>query len=133
MKWSKWRNIMGDLEMEVNELKKKCHNKGFFVGAFDSDLPTTTKIEWGDTIEEQVQSLAKTGKVSSAGNAFRALGSMLYNGEAILWACEISREMKQKAKHEEEQKKTKIEWANLKQKVKYMRNNHEEKNLSVVT
>ena len=97
--------MMGDLEKEYNELKEKCHKKGFFVGAFDAELPTTTKIERGNTIEEQAQSLANTGKVSSAGNAFRALGSMLYNGEAMLRAREISREMKQKAKHEEAQKK----------------------------
>ena len=76
--------MMGALEMEYNELKEKCHNKGFFVGAFDAELPTTTNIEQGDTIEEQAQTLAKTGKVSSVGNDFCALGSMLYNGEAIL-------------------------------------------------
>ena len=97
--------MMGAREMEYNELKEKCHNKGFFVGAFEAELPTTTKVEKGDTIEEQAQSLAKTGKVSSAGNAYSALGSMLYNREAMLQARGISREMKQKAKHEESQKK----------------------------
>ena len=62
--------MMSALESEYNDLKEKCQNKVFFVGAFDAELPTTTKIKQGDTLEEQAQSLAKTGKVSSAGNAF---------------------------------------------------------------
>ena len=100
--------LMGTLQKEYNELKEKCYNKGFFVGSFGAELPTIKNIKQGETIEEQVQSLAKTGKVSSAGNAFGDLDNMFYNREAMLQACEISCKMKLKVKEEGPKRKTKI-------------------------
>lgn len=54
-------------------------------------------------MEEQAQTLAKSGKTASAGGMFRYLGSMVYNGEAMLRAREIERETKEE---KERQKKT---------------------------
>ena len=75
------------------------------MGAFDAELLTTTKIKQGETIEEQVHSLAMTGKLSSAGNDFCALVSMLYNVEYMLQKLEVRCKMKLKANEEEVQKK----------------------------
>ena len=40
------------LEMEYKELKEKCTGKGFYVDMFDAELPTTTCLLMGKTVEE---------------------------------------------------------------------------------
>ena len=55
----------------------------------------------GKTVEERAQALAKSGKTASAGGMFRYLGSMMYNGEELLLARKIQREMKAKERQDE--------------------------------
>ena len=62
-------------------------------------MPTTTSIVRGQTEKERARELAKTGRVASAGNMFRLLGSMMYDGPDLLLARKIARENKEKEQH----------------------------------
>jgi hypothetical protein len=63
---------------------------GFDVAPFDAILPTTTSIIRRQTAEERATELAKTGRVAKAAGMFRYLKNMMYNGEELLLAREIS-------------------------------------------
>ena len=62
----------------------------------------------GETVEERARALAKSGKTASAGGMFRFLGNMMYNGEELLLARKIQREMKEKEKQAEIDKADKV-------------------------
>ena len=73
---------------------------------FDAILPTTTSIISGETTEERAQALAKTGRVASAGNVYRFLGSMMYNSAELLLARKIGHENKlKKQQHQADKEK----------------------------
>ncbi len=71
---------------------------GYDVAVFDAVLPTTTPIQRADTREERVQALVDGKQVARASGLFRLLGSMMYNGDEILEARTLDREVRQKAK-----------------------------------
>ena len=111
---------MREMEKEYTQLKKTVYDEGksvvcmfcscliprlnilpgFDTAVFNATLPTTTSIIRGQTEEEQAEQLAKTGKVASAGNMYRYLGSMMYNSKELLLAREIARKKKQEEQQE---------------------------------
>ena len=84
---------------------------GFDTAVFDATLPTTTSIIRGETEEERAEALAKTGKLASAGNMYRYLGSMMYNSKELLLARSIARENKHKEVQEREDREEEKEMA----------------------
>ena len=83
----------------------------FDTAVFDATLPTTTSIIRGETEEERAEALAKTGKLASAGNMYRYLGSMMYNSKELLLARSIARENKHKEVQEREDREAEKEMA----------------------
>ena len=52
--------------------------------------------------EERAQDLSKSGKIASADNMYRYLGSMLYNNEELIPAQKVGRKNKNKKRTREE-------------------------------
>ena len=85
----------------------------FDTSVFDASLPTTSCIIRGQTVEERAEALAKSGKVASAGNVWRFLGSMMYNSEEMLLARKIAREIRANERRERESAQADAETALL--------------------
>ena len=62
------------------------------MSVFDAELPTTTCLIRGETVEERARALAKTKGVAKAGPCFRVLKTMMFNGAEVRLSRRYDRE-----------------------------------------